>query len=177
MFQIMAEPDIIFFDMMEVQLEVEVTAPDPPQQQPVPAGPFLALALTANISLSAVLTAEPALTSTAIACLSAAKSQGTVKVYTSVVNHFQAFCLLEGHSFPHFNTEAVTQFALRRAARKTGRSFLSRIKPALVYLEAAPWGDPPVSLLPQISFSRALSDRPGPDPALQRRPRPCHPLS
>ncbi len=162
--------------MTEVQLEVEVAAPDPLRQQPVPAGPFLALALTANISLSAVLTAEPALTSTALACLSAAKSQGTVKAYTSVVNHFQAFCLLEGHSFPHFNTESVTQFALRHAARKTGHSFLSRIKPALVYLEAA-MGDPPVSLLPRISFSRALSARPGPDPALQRRPRPCHPLS
>lgn len=137
MFQIMAEPDVIFFDMTEVQLEVEVAAPDPLRQQPVPAGPFLALALTANISLSAVLTAEPALTSTALACLSAAKSQGTVKAYTSVVNHFQAFCLLEGHPFPHFNTESVTQFALRHAARKTGHSFLSRIKPALVYLEAA----------------------------------------
>ncbi len=128
MFQIMAEPDVIFFDMMEVQLEVEVAAPDPLRQQPVPAGPFLALALTANISLSAVLTAEPALTSTALACLSAAKSQGTVKAYTSVVNHFQAFCLLEGHSFPHFKFQHRSRHTIRPPTRSTEDRTLFPVK-------------------------------------------------
>ncbi len=58
----MAERDI-FLNMMEV----EVAAPDPPQHQQVPAAPYLALALAlANVSLSAVLTHESALASTAL---------------------------------------------------------------------------------------------------------------
>ncbi len=60
----MAERDI-FLNMMEV----EVAAPDPPQHQQVPAAPYLALALAlalANVSLSAVLTYESALASTAL---------------------------------------------------------------------------------------------------------------
>ncbi len=56
----MAERDI-FLNM----IEVEVAAPDPPQHQQVPAAPYLALAL-ANVSLSAVLTHESALASTAL---------------------------------------------------------------------------------------------------------------
>jgi hypothetical protein len=54
-----------------------------------------------------------------------------------VVRHFQAFCLLAGHSFPYFTTEAVTQFVLHHAVRHTGYTFRSCIKPALVYLEIA----------------------------------------
>ncbi len=50
-------------------MEVEVAAPDPPQHEQVPAAPYLALALAlalANVSLSAVLTHESALASTAL---------------------------------------------------------------------------------------------------------------
>jgi len=60
-----------------------------------------------------------------------------VKSYSTVVQHFQAFYLLDGHPFPYFTIEAVTEFVLHHAVRQTGYAFLSCIKPALVYLEVA----------------------------------------
>jgi hypothetical protein len=57
----MVDRDIFFYMM-----EVEVAAPDPPQHQQVPAAPYLPLALTANVSLSAVLYPESPNASTAL---------------------------------------------------------------------------------------------------------------
>jgi hypothetical protein len=127
----------VFIDMMDVQHEVEVAAPDIPEAVPTPAGAFLSPALALNHSLSSVLVADPALSAAALDCLTAAKAPGTVKSYSTVVKHFKAFCLLAGYSFPHFTTEAITQFVLHHAVRHTGYTFLSCIKPALVYLEVA----------------------------------------
>jgi hypothetical protein len=95
MFQIKDHPEA-FLDMMDVQQEVEVAAPNFPQAAQGSTD------LTLNHSLSA----------TALDCLTTVKAPGIVKSYSTVVKHFQAFYLLAGHPFPYFTIEAVTEFVL-----------------------------------------------------------------
>jgi len=135
MFQKMTQPDHVP-DLFNVHLELEVTTKANEHPPPI-AGPYLAPALALNAQLSAAIRADPSLSATALACLESAKAAGTVKAYSRIVRSFQAFCNQYQQPFPFFNAETVIRFILLHAKRKTGYSFINKIKPSLVYLEKA----------------------------------------
>jgi len=133
-----------YIDDMGVQLAVEVAEDVRPEAVEATAAAaadqethMLAPALYNNHHLSSVLQADPTLQASMQACLSAAKSKGTVKNYSVTLRRFESFCHLHGHQYPHFTSEAITQFILQQDTRQTRAAFICTIRPALTYLEKA----------------------------------------
>jgi hypothetical protein len=146
-----------YTDEMGVQLAVEVIEDIPPEAVEATAAAtaeqkthMLAPALYSNHHLSSVLQVEPTLQASMLACLSAAKSKGTVKNYSATVRRFESFCHLHGHQYPYFTSEAITQFILQQDVRQTGAAFICTIRPALTYLEKAM--NRPTAITPTIGL-------------------------
>jgi hypothetical protein len=106
--------------------------------------------------------------------MAASKASGTVAAYSHTARRFEDFCHLHGHPFPYFSSEAVTHFVVHQDIRQSGYTFLSTIKPALSFLEAAM--NRPTALTPTIDLllsgaKRRARARAGP----AKKTPPLHP--
>ncbi len=129
--------DSPYIELTAVQAEYEI-GPAPPGPLPALAGPtVIAEALASSPVACTILRRDPALATSAISCLLAAKAPGTVRGYSVTIRRYQAFCTLSGLDPLTFSDGTVMQFILHHDQHRSGFASLATIKPALSLLAAS----------------------------------------
>ncbi len=123
--------DLDFIDHEEVVSTDDLPAPPPLTTAPPSAH---VSAFFQSDCISTALQNDPSLHRSALSCLTASKSTGTVTAYSRELRRIEEFCSARSLPYPHLTTETLAQYILHLDSSDTSFSIIASVKPAVDFL-------------------------------------------